>query len=384
MLAALLIAGMCMLTGCKDDQITEIFIASTDMPRLEYVEGQDLELGLSRLTVIRGDEEGSVPLTDSAVTISGYDKNVAGEQVVTIGYGGLTTTIKVTVFARAMAENYETKYFVGDDFKKDMGKIKITTDELKTISVDMKDSKVSLVSFDSSVAGKTTVTIRYQDGQNTYDCRFQVTVYEEADVQFTAPNKTKYDSSEARVNVTGGFLTVTSVDSDLTKRIPLTADMISGFDLTAATMDNREKPLEQTLTVEYLGHQFTYNIYITFDQVSVVNHHAQNELLSIDWDGIKENGLTPEQGAAALDAINAYYKLTPAQIDMVSDENRDVVIRAGSFAACAMFYSELGKYGGTFSMDEQGIPGNFEFIKLDNQITDRSIPDIVKNQNLCI
>ena len=132
--------------------------------------------------------------------------------------------------------------------------------------------------------------------------------------------------------------------------------MISGFDLTAATMDNREKPLEQTLTVEYLGHQFTYNIYITFDQVSVVNHHAQNELLSIDWDGIKENGLTPEQGAAALDAINAYYKLTPAQIDMVSDENRDVVIRAGSFAACAMFYSELGKYGGTFSMDEQGNP----------------------------
>ena len=107
MLAALLIAGMCVLTGCKDDQITEIFIASTDMPRLEYVEGQDLELGLSRLTVIRGDEEGSVPLTDSAVTISGYDKNVAGEQVVTIGYGGLTTTIKVTVYARAVAENYE-------------------------------------------------------------------------------------------------------------------------------------------------------------------------------------------------------------------------------------------------------------------------------------
>ena len=211
--------SVCALTGCKGDEVTNIYITNNDLPRLDYVEGQELDLSDGRLTIIiNGEEESTLPLNSSDVTVSGYDKNLVGSQVVTIGYGGMTTTINVNVVARAVSENVETKYFVGDTFNKNKGKIQITTDDMKTFAVNMSDERVSLVSFDSSVAGPATVTVQYNDGKDAYYCQFGVTVYEESNIEFTAPTKTRYNSSDTELSVSGGFLKVTSSDSKLTKQ----------------------------------------------------------------------------------------------------------------------------------------------------------------------
>lgn len=376
LLVVLVMATMWALTGCGKDEITEIYITNNDLPRISYVEGQELDLSDGRLTaIVNGEEESTVPLTSADVSISGYDKNVVGQQTVTVSYNGLSTTFTVNVVARAVAESFETKYFVGDVFNKTMGKIKITDDDVKTITVNMNDEKISLVSFDSSKAGPATVTVRYNDGQNSYDCQFNVTVYEESDIKFTAPSKSRYSSSDEEIDISGGHLKVTSSDGKLTKHVPLTVEMITGFDLSKATMEHREEPLEQTVTVEYLGRQFTFNIYITYSGLSVINHHVQNALAGINWKNAYENGLTEEQSAAAIDAITEFYNLTDAQKERLSEEALSVVIRAGALAAGSAFYKELEVYSGTFMMDASA---NLFFMKSSYE---QAVADLEKIKN---
>lgn len=346
------LAGMLMLAGCGSKAVDqEIYISKTDMPRLDYVEGQDLDLSDGRLTIITNGEESKLPLTDAAIKVTGYDKNKIGEQKLTVTYGEHTTNLTVTVAQRVVAENFETKYFVGDVFKNNIGRLRITGDDMKQFTVNLNDEKVSLVSFDSSVPGFATITVAYNDGKNTYDCQFSVTVYEESEVEFVAPYKVKYNSYDAGVDVSGGYFTVTSADSKLTKQVPVTAEMISGFDLSAATIANRENPLTQTLTVEYLGRQFTYDIQISFKGISVVNHHVENALARIDWEDAKQNGLTGEAAEAAVDAIREYFKLSDSQKEQMSPEAKSLVARAGAIAASQAFYNELGTFSQTFAMD---------------------------------
>ena len=342
------------LTGCGGDKATDIYITKADMPRMEYVEGQELDLSDGRLTVVSGDGEQKVALTDPQVTVSGYDKNKLGDQNVTIQYGGLTTSIVVTVKARVVASNFETSYFVGDSFNSKIGKLQITTDDMKTISVNMNDERVSVVSFDSSKAGLVDVTVRYTEGSNTYEGQFSVVVYEGASVEFSAPDKTHYNSYDTGLDVSGGYFTVTSSDGKLTKQVPLREDLVTGFDLSAATIEHRENPLVQNVKVNYLGKEFTYEIQISFGGVSVIDYYMSNGLNTINWESAKTEGLPEDISRIAIDAIQEYYRLTAKQREAISGEVKTVVSRAGAIAVFNAFHKELEKFSDTLGMDAMG------------------------------
>ena len=95
---ALVFAGMLALTGCDGGSDTvDIYITKADAPRIKYVEGQELDLSDGRLTVVTNGEETKLPLTAPEITVTGYDKNLLGEQVLTVQYGQITTNITVTV-----------------------------------------------------------------------------------------------------------------------------------------------------------------------------------------------------------------------------------------------------------------------------------------------
>ena len=341
--AVLLVCAAFVITSCKDNkqQTGEIYITKADLPRTDYVEGQDLDLSKGKLTVVIDGEETKLPLTAAEISVTGYDKDVVGEQVLTVTYKEYTTTITVKVAERAVAENYETKYFVGSEFNPLKGKIRITTDDAKSFLVNMSDSTVSLVSFDSSVAGTSTVTLLYNNGVNAYYCQFDVTVYEQSSIEFTPPTQTKYPSHYADgVNVSGGYFKVTSADGTLTANIPLSESMIEGFDLSAATLEHKETPLEQAVTVNYLGQTFTYNVYITFSPISEVNYYAGSVLANIDWATAVKEGLSDEQNEAAIAAITAYYGLSDAEKARISNEAVATIGRASAIAlsrACNLF-----------------------------------------------
>ena len=346
----LCITGLFALTGCSESSsVTDVYVKTADSPRLTYVQGQELELGNSLLTAVVDGEEIKVKIDSSDVKIAGYDRDKLGEQTITLTYGELSTTITVNVIPRVTAEGYETKYFVGDEFNKEKGKLKIATDKAEYFTVTMKDEKVSLVSFDSTASGDVTATVRYADGNVSYDCGFSVTVYDPAEIKFNAPQKkVDYLSHEtAGLAIDDGYFTVKSSDGKLEKIVPLTNKMVSGFNLSAATMANREEALVQEITVEYLGKKFTYNVNIIYSGVSVVNYYAANDLANIDW----SKAMTDELVEAARDAITEYYELSDTDKELVSAEVKNKVAAAGAVAVSGLFYKEMAKYNQTFTMD---------------------------------
>ncbi len=363
--AILLITATLLATSCnnKQNDTTEIYITKSDLPRLDYVEGQDLDLSKGKLTIAVNGEESKLPLTDPAISVTGYDPDVIGEQVLTVTYQELTTTFTVKVVERAVAQNYETKYFVGGEFDPQKGKIKITTDDGKSFLVNMNDSTVSLVSFDSSTAGISTVTLLYNNGANAYYCQFDVTVYEQSSIEFTPPTQVNYQSHyEGDPNVNGGYFRVTSSDSTLTANVPLSTStmIIEGFDPSAATPEHKMTPLEQTVTVTYLGRKFSYNVYITFSAISEVNYYVDTALSEIDWEKAIAEGLTDEQSEAAILAMNGYYGLSPAEKERIPAETVSLVARAAAVAATKGFYTELATYSKSIQLSSDG---NIYFMK---------------------
>ena len=91
------------LVACGS-KVNGISIGRNDMPKLTYVEGQDLDLSAGKLTVDYGGKTETIPLDSDKVSVSGYDKTKAGKQTITVSYEGQTTEFEITIVARVRAE----------------------------------------------------------------------------------------------------------------------------------------------------------------------------------------------------------------------------------------------------------------------------------------
>ena len=333
------------------NSVSEIYIEKSDMPRQLYVQGQALEIQGGVLTTVVNGEKALLPLTEEGITVSGYDPNTIGNQTVTVTYKEQTTTYPVTVIARAVAENYEANYFVGDAFNKAKGKLRLAKDNAETFVVNMSDPSVTVTSFDSSKSGEKTVSVSYVKDGVTYNCSFNVTFHEAAEIKFVAPKKTSYTNSDTELNLSGGYLTVKAASpSNLTKNVTLTQAMVSGYRPEDLDISNRYTPVQQTITVSYGGQTWTYNVKITFSGISVVNELAK-ELTDLDWSKTEAPTLTDEQKEAAIDAMETYLDLAPADQELINSDTLAAIIKAATVAAQDLYIVELNKLAGAFMLD---------------------------------
>ena len=200
--AAALVAGLCGLAACGSSA-TEISIGRNDMPRLNYVQGQELDLSSGTLTVVYdGGKVETLPLDSEKITVSGYDKDTVGKQTVTVSYGKLTTTFDVIYIARVSVENAQTVYYEGEQFDRSRGRLIIANDDATTFAVPFSDSSVSFSGFDSSApVTAQTVTATYTKDGSHYEGSFSVAVYSTDNATFTSPKRVNYFSHEEfRVN----------------------------------------------------------------------------------------------------------------------------------------------------------------------------------------
>ena len=342
LLLVTLIFGIVGLTGCDSDkaEIEQIYITNNHSPRLTYVEGQDLDLSSGVLTVVIDGQETLVPLTDAAVSVSGYDKNTLGEQTVTVSYNEFTTTFTVKVVARIVAEGFEKQYFIGDTFNATKGKIRIAKDDATTFTVNLNDSKVTLQAFDSTTPGTKTVTVQYSDGTNQYTCSFNVEVYGASNVTIVYPDKKQYYSHDTDIDFAGGYLTVTAgTNGSIVRHVDITKDMVSGFDLSAVTKEHRTTPLSQEITIKYLDKTFKYTIKITYSGVTVINELMET-LKSVNLDGDTIT-LTDAEASAAVEAITEYYKLTNRHKQLVAEEDIHRLVRCAVGKINELYLKEL-------------------------------------------
>lgn len=350
-LLLLLIGAIFAFTAC--DKVSAITIESANMPRLVFVQGQELDLSDGLLTVQSKDSSEEIALNASGVTVSGYDKNVLGAQELTIGYKGKTTTLSVTVVARVVAENIESDYFVGESFSKSVGRLKITRDDGSSFTVPMSDDSVTVEGFDSSAAARNfEVTARYRTSEVDYTGTFKVNIYDIESVSFTAPNKLIYKSHEEGIDLTGSYITMKGNGGALTRYVTVTEDMISGFDLSAATEDNMSSPLKQTVSIQYAGQHRDFTISITYSNVSLVRQIA-SEVASIDWTEIPDpEEITTSQGERALRGIELYMGLAKAEKALITEEEYLNVLRTATVYGYDEWVNDVESYADAFTIKD--------------------------------
>ncbi len=90
------------LTGCAKNKIKGISLSENDTPRLVYILGEELDLSRGAIIATYDKEEHTVPLSNSDVSVSGYDTSRLGKQTLTVSYKDKTTQYEITVYSSAM------------------------------------------------------------------------------------------------------------------------------------------------------------------------------------------------------------------------------------------------------------------------------------------
>lgn len=336
------------LAACNKNEITGILVEDGDMPQVVFVQGQDLNLSGGVLTVQRQNGTEEIALDSSDVTVSGYNKDTLGAQTLTITYGGQTTQITVTVVSRVEAVGVTIEYYIGETFDRTQGSLRITADNGTSQDIPLSDEDVSVSGFDSSEAGTVEVTVTYED----YGGTFSVEVFAPENVELHRPNKLSYRSHEESLDLSGGYITF-DYGSNRGETIELASDMISGFDLGAATVENRQTPLSQTLTVSFGGEEYQFSISITFSDVSLMQLRA-TELSSLDWSGDEPATVTEEQGAEATEALQAYFAMSADDKAQITRRQSEIVARAAAVYGLGQWQSAAEDYTPTFSFSANG------------------------------
>lgn len=350
------VLAACSLFAACSPGIIGISIQDGDGPRAVYVKGQDLDLSSGKLTVLTKDGSTTLPLTTEGVSVSGYNKDTVGKQTLTITYEEKTTTFEVEVVERIVVENHERNYFVGDEFNKMKGRLLVTEDDgVKYSTVQMKDEQVKISGFDSSIAKKDApVTVTYGE----YTGTFTVNIYAVESVSFNKPRKLFYQSHDAGIDLEGGHLTLKSEGSVLTKYVDITEDMVEGFDLTQATLENaRENPLKQNVTVNYGGEKYTFEIEIKYSDVSYINAVAV-EANKLDWsNGAPE--ISKELGDKAIEVVGLYNNLSKEDLAYISEDTANSIARAAAVYGRAQWLEQAKAFADVFAYNVTAQGGRF-------------------------
>ncbi len=146
----------------------------------EFAIGVNPDYSFGRLLITYTDNTtAEIPMNDPAVTITGYDKNKAGQQTLNIQYMGITTSYAVTVSNKRVKEAVlhseiaKKDYLVGDAIDTSGGFLFVLYDDKSTqtvqIGIDM------LYGYNNSVPGEQSITIMY--GGVTLPDAFKVTYH---------------------------------------------------------------------------------------------------------------------------------------------------------------------------------------------------------------
>ena len=347
--------GICAVAaaGCKKN-VEQISITRTNTPQTTYVLGSDLNLSNGMLTVVIDGVRSDIPLSDPEITISGYDRNTLGEQVLTVQYKEQTTVLKVTVVPRMSVGGYEEAYFVGEPLNKEKGEVTITADNGESTFIALNDATVDVEGFNSSVENSALpLTISYSNGEVDYSTTVDIAIYKVDTIDFVAPSAISYKSHDKDLNVGGGSLTLNSKEG-FKRPVSITEDMVSGFNPAAATVEHRENALIQTLTVTYCGYTQTYDVQIKFSDVSLINLRA-SEMKDLTWNGTEVPVECNEtMGDNALDAMQVYLNMSDSDLKLLEEGTIDNILKLATVYGFEKWMTAFETYSDAFYYNESG------------------------------
>ena len=329
-----------------------------------YIRGQELDLTGGVITVKDGKTTTELPLKYEEIQVSGYDKDRLGLQRLTVEYKGAKTHITVNVVERMVFNGLTADYIIGDELDTSKGKVTVTKDDGTSVQVALTDKNLTITGFDSSVDKlDSELTFAYKDGNNTYESTFKVNIHPIDQIEFTKPIKLSYPShytSRATSNgvaftgvvpdTAGGKFILKGNSGRIQREYGITPAMVSGLDLTVVSADNPSA--NQTLTVSFLGNEYTYDIEVFYSDVSRFRDNA-DKFSGIDFASGKPE-ISKELGELALDLARAFTKMSFADRATLGGGVSYPANRAAFIYGYDLWTAEMNKLSGVFGYTSLG------------------------------
>ena len=264
------------------DYIKDITLTAPTKTEYKYGEALDLTGGKVQKVMASGAQEPAVDLTDSSVTVSGYNANKAGKQTITVEYEGkqktFEITVKNTVKTIEITAPTKTTYGHGDSLSLEGGKIEVTyadgTKQTPEMTSDMvtetntgSSVNMSPVESEYGINHKVTknLTIKYEEDGTQKTATYEIEIINKiTSIKMHTTPKTNYNVNDA-LDVTNGEILVTRQTGE-TEVIEITENMVTGFD---SSRENTKLPLKVTYTENGETKETSYEVSVKDSVTSI-------------------------------------------------------------------------------------------------------------------
>ena len=264
------------------DYVKDITLTAPTKTEYKYGEALDLTGGKVQKVMASGAQEPAVDLTDSSVTVSGYNANKAGKQTITVEYEGIQKTFEITVKNTVktieITAPTKTTYGHGDTLSLEGGKIEVTYADGTKQTPEMTSDMVTETSTGSSVNmspaeseyginHKVTknLTIKYEENGTQKTATYEIEIINKiTSIKMHTTPKTNYNVNDT-LDVTNGEILVTRQTGEPEVK-EITQDMVTGFD---SSKENTKLPLKVTYTENGETKETSYEVSVKDSVTSI-------------------------------------------------------------------------------------------------------------------
>ena len=234
-----------------EDYIKDIKL--TNPNKLIYKVNEKMDLTGGKLTPVMasGIASPAIPMTNTDVTITGFDTTTVGAKIVKVSYKGISKTFGITVedgYSEMKIKTLPTKteYKYGESLDLTGGTIEITKDSGTKETINITKDMVS--GYNSKKLGAQILTVTYQGLTQQFVVKVEDYI---ASLKIQKPTKVEYEYGED-IELTGGKVSIIMASGAISESTAMTGAMITGY--------NPKAEGTQTIKVEYKGLQGNFQV----------------------------------------------------------------------------------------------------------------------------
>ena len=252
------------------DYITGIILTPPTKVKYEYGEALDLTGGNIQEVMASGATTSPVALTDSKVTISGYNPKQEGAQTIDVIYKGqkeqFGVIVENNIQSIIMKTTPKTEYKYGEPLNITGGTIETIRSNGAKETINITTSMVT--GYNPNKIGKQKITVTYKDKTTSYEV--DVKDYIE-DIDIVKPNKLVYKIGE-KIDLTDGKVKPIMASKTATTPVAMTNSevQIEGFDTSTEGA--------KTIKVTYKGYTKSFGITVINQTSSMTIKTLPNKL----------------------------------------------------------------------------------------------------------
>ena len=252
------------------DYITGIILTPPTKVKYEYGEALDLTGGNIQEVMASGATTSQVALTDSQITISGYNPKQEGAQTLDVIYKGqkeqFGVIVENNIQSIIMKTTPKTEYKYGEPLNITGGTIETIRSNGAKETINITTSMVT--GYNPNKIGKQKITVTYKDKTTSYEV--DVKDYIE-DIDIVKPNKLVYKIGE-KIDLTDGKVKPIMASKTATTPVAMTNSevQIEGFDTSTEGA--------KTIKVTYKGYTKSFGITVINQTSSMTIKTLPNKL----------------------------------------------------------------------------------------------------------